>query len=76
MATDSRLATTPAVERRIQAAAVLVASYTSRTTAQAVVSDKNASIRAATEARESLARRKKELDYALEILSAHHTVQL
>lgn len=59
-----------------QKAAVLIASYTSRCTAQAVLADKGAAIRAVTEARESLARRRKELDYATQVLSAHHTVNL
>lgn len=57
-------------------AAVLIASYTSRCTAQAVLADKGAALRAVTEARESLARRKKEMDYAIQLLSAHHTVNL
>lgn len=65
-----------AVERRVASAATLVASYTSSSTAKAIVADKNAAIRAATEARESVTRRKKELDFALELLSAHHTVKL
>jgi len=70
---DTKNSTAPAAAQK---AAVLVASYTSRCTAQSVLADKGAAIRAVTEARESLARRRKELDYATSVLSAHHTVNL
>jgi hypothetical protein len=63
---------TPAAQK----AAVLVASYTSQCTARAVLADKSAAVRAVTEARQSLERRGKELDHAIQLLSAHHTANL
>jgi hypothetical protein len=59
-----------------QKAAVLIASYTASCTANAVLADKGSAIRAVTEARESIARRKKELDHATQCISAHHTINL
>lgn len=73
---ESRLSTPPAVERRISAAAVLIATYTSTCTARAILADSNSALRAVTEARESLKRRQKELDYAISLLAAHHRVNL
>lgn len=57
-------------------AAVLVATYTSRQTSQSVLADKGAAVRAVAEARQSLERRGKELEHAIQLLSAHHTTNL